>query len=63
MSKKTNKSYVKRLKITKSGKILAKKPGVNHFNAKESRESQLKRKRWTNFIMKPKARNRFLPND
>lgn len=57
---KTNKSYTKRLKITKTGKILAKKPGRNHFNAKESRAAQLHRKRWERFELKSKARSRFL---
>lgn len=38
---KTNKSFTKRLKITKNGKIVARKPGKNHFNAKEKRSSQL----------------------
>lgn len=38
---KTNKSFSKRLKLTRTGKIVARKPGKNHFNAKESRSSQL----------------------
>jgi len=57
---KTNKSYTKRLKVTKTGKILAKKPGGNHFNAKESRTNQLKQRKWKNFEMKNKAKARFL---
>ncbi|MEX0910361.1 MAG: 50S ribosomal protein L35 [Candidatus Paceibacterota bacterium] len=32
---KTNKSYTKRLKKTRTGKIIARKAGQNHFNAKE----------------------------
>jgi len=39
MAMKTNKSYMKRLKVTKSGKILGRKVGQNHFNAKESLQS------------------------
>ena len=57
---KTNKSYTKRLKVTKNGKILAKKPGRDHFNAKEGRQKQLSRKSWRLYILKPKARSRFL---
>lgn len=38
---KTNKSLTKRLKVTRKGKIIARKPGFNHFNAKQSRTSQL----------------------
>ena len=38
---KTNKSYSKRLKLTKNGKVISRKPGFNHFNAKQSRTTQL----------------------
>lgn len=57
---KTNKSYSKRLKVTKNGKVIARKPGQNHFNAKESRRTRLDRKRSTEFSMSAKDRNRFL---
>lgn len=40
-SMKTNKSFTKRLKLTRKGKIVARKPGQNHFNAKESRATQM----------------------
>jgi len=33
---KTNKSFLKRIKITGTGKILKRPPGQNHFNAKDS---------------------------
>ncbi len=58
---KTNKSFTKRLKITKRGKLLMKKSGSDHFNAKEGRESQLARKKWRPFHMSKKAQARFLP--
>ncbi len=45
MSIKTNKSFTKRLKVSKNGKIKARKTGQNHFNAKESRRSQLAKKK------------------
>ncbi len=32
---KTNKSYSKRIKKTRTGKLITRKPGQNHFNAKE----------------------------
>jgi len=57
---KTNKSYTKRLRVTKKGKIIARAPGQNHFNAKESRSKQMKQKRTVLFVMTHKARNRFL---
>jgi len=58
---KTNKSYSKRLKKTKTGKILARKAGKNHFNAKEKRSKQLGGKKPVNFRMKSKDINKFLP--
>lgn len=62
MAIKTNKSYLKRLKITKSGKILARKSGQNHFNTKERRAAQYAKKRKTEFHMSNKNRSRFLVN-
>ncbi len=57
---KTNKSYTKRLKVTKNGKVLARVPSHNHFNAKESRTKQLARKGVTPLKMTNKAKSRFL---
>lgn len=62
MSIKTNKSYTKRLRVTRKGKILARKPGLNHFNAKMSRVKQLHGKNEAEFHMTNKAKSRFLPN-
>jgi ribosomal protein L35 len=61
MSTKTNKSFTKRLKMTKTGKVLGRKPGFNHFNAKQSRTKQLAGKRAVPFVMTNKAKARFLP--
>ncbi|MEK7614373.1 MAG: 50S ribosomal protein L35 [Patescibacteria group bacterium] len=58
---KTNKSYSKRLRVTKNGKVLARKPGFNHFNAKQKRTKQLRGKKPTIFVMTSKQRSRFLP--
>jgi len=60
MSTKTNKSFTKRLKISKKGKISARKTGQNHFNAKESRRSQLSKKQGVAFPMSNKDKARFL---
>ncbi len=38
---KTNKSFSKRIKLTRKGKVIARSPGQNHFNAKESRSTQM----------------------
>jgi len=62
MAMKTNKSYSKRLKVTKSGRILSRKAGQNHFNAKESRSTQLKKKRGMPFVIGNKAKSRLLVN-
>lgn len=51
MAFKTNKSYSKRLKITRKGKILGRKAGQNHFNAKKSRSKQLNSKKLKSFQM------------
>lgn len=59
---KTNKSYRKRLKLTKSGKVLSRKTGQNHFNSKESRRSQLTKKGNNVFNMTMKDKSRFLSN-
>jgi len=59
---KTNKSYAKRLKVTKNGKVLVRKPGQNHFNAKESGEKNLLKRRRQNFPMTNKEESRFLVN-
>ncbi|MEK7464119.1 MAG: bL35 family ribosomal protein [Patescibacteria group bacterium] len=59
---KTNKSYLKRLKVTKNGKILARAKGQNHFNSKESRRAQLAKKRSMPFHMTAKEKSRFLIN-
>ncbi len=57
---KTNKAYMKRLKVTKNGKILSRKAGQNHYNAKEGRSKQLNKKRSVNFIMSNKTKSRFI---
>jgi len=38
---KTNKSFSKRIKVTKNGKLITRRPGQNHFNAKETRRAQM----------------------
>jgi len=60
---KTNKSLTKRLKVKKSGKIMARKAGIGHLNAKMSRRKQLGQKTEFVFIMTNKSKSRFLPNN
>ena len=57
---KTNKAFTKRLKITKNGKLIARKPGKNHFNAKESRNDQLNNNRSQVLVMTKKVSQRYI---
>jgi len=59
---KTNKSYTKRIKVTKNGKLIARKAGQNHFNAKQTGRTRLNRKRTQTITMSARAKNRFLAN-
>lgn len=58
---KTNKSLEKRLRVTKKGKVLARKPGQNHFNAKQKRSRQLQGKRLQAFDINKKTLGKYLP--
>ena len=58
---KTNKSYTKRIKVTKNGKLVARRPGQNHFNAKESGRKRLERKRPQILKYSKRVTRRFLP--
>ncbi len=50
---KTNKSYTKRIKVTRNGTLIARKPGQDHFNAKErGRTKGVKRR--SNLLTVPK---------
>jgi len=57
---KTNKSYSKRLRVTRRGKIVARVPGHNHFNAKESGSGRMRRRRQSSIHMNASDRSRFL---
>ncbi len=60
-SMKTNKSFTKRLRVTKKGKIISRVPGHNHFNAKESGTGRQRRRRQASTEMTSQDRSRFLP--
>jgi ribosomal protein L35 len=59
---KTNKSLTKRLKVTRKGKIIARKPGFNHFNAKQSRTKQLGARKGKELNLSNKVINTHLQN-
>jgi ribosomal protein L35 len=51
---------MKRLRVTKNGKILGRKEGQDHFNAKESGKKQMGKKGSVRITMTKKAQSRFL---
>jgi ribosomal protein L35 len=57
---KTNKSYTKRIKVTRNGKLVTRKPGQDHFNAKESGNSQTKKRRASSIQVSNRIRRSFL---
>ncbi|OHA90614.1 MAG: hypothetical protein A3F53_00630 [Candidatus Zambryskibacteria bacterium RIFCSPHIGHO2_12_FULL_48_10] len=59
---KTNKSYAKRLKVTKNGKLLSRKSGQNHFNSKDRRQAKSAKNRSVEFHISNKSASRFLVN-
>lgn len=58
---KTNKSYTKRIKVTKNGKIVARKAGQNHFNAKQTGRKRQSKKRTQLLTLSKRITRRFLP--
>lgn len=58
---KTNKSYTKRLRVTKKGKVLARKVGQNHFNSRDSAKKTLAKRRTQILNLSNKVKARFLP--
>ncbi|MBV9159432.1 MAG: 50S ribosomal protein L35 [Candidatus Kaiserbacteria bacterium] len=59
---KTNKSFTKRLRVTRKGKIVSRVPGHNHFNAKRSGAERRRKGRADSIVMTSDLRSRFLPN-
>lgn len=59
---KTNKSFLKRIKVTKNGKLVTRKIGQNHFNAKSNTRATLRKRGSVLITMKNKDRGRFLNN-
>ncbi|MBC7766854.1 hypothetical protein H7Y21_02585 [Arenimonas sp.] len=62
MAIKSNKSFSKRLKVSKNGKIKARVTGQNHFNAKNTGRQRIAKKRMVDFHMSNKDKRRFLVN-
>lgn len=58
---KTNKSYSKRIRVTRNGKLMARKPGQNHFNAKQSGSERTAKRGQVAIQLSARVRRRFLP--
>jgi len=58
---KSNKSFLKRLRVTRKGRLVSRTPGQNHFNAKRSGASTMRHKRAGSTQMTQQDRSRFLP--
>ncbi|MEA2701668.1 MAG: large subunit ribosomal protein [Candidatus Parcubacteria bacterium] len=57
---KTNKSYTKRIRVTKKGKLVARMPGQDHFNAKERGRTKGVKKRMQSLTVSNRVRRSFL---
>ncbi len=57
---KTNKSFTKRIKITRKGKLVSRKAGQNHFNAKERQTGRLGKRRPLLLELSKKVRQRYI---
>lgn len=57
---KTNKSYTKRIRVTKRKKLVARKSGQNHFNAKEGGRTKAVKNRPVALNVPKRIRRSFL---
>lgn len=57
---KTNKSYTKRIRVTKNGKLVARKAGQDHFNAKEGGRTKKVKKHPVDLTVPKRIRRQFL---
>ncbi|MCB9809071.1 50S ribosomal protein L35 [Candidatus Nomurabacteria bacterium] len=62
MANKTNKSYTKRISISKNGKLSVRKKGQNHFNGKKSGQQRIDDRSTQILELKPSDKARFLPH-
>lgn len=60
-SGKTNKSFAKRLRITRNRKVVSRTPGQGHFNAKETGSEKRSKKKRQNLNISKKNLGQYLP--
>lgn len=58
---KTNKSYTKRIRVTRNGKLMVRAKGQNHFNAKQTGAKRSAKRRQVTLVLTARVRRRFLP--
>jgi ribosomal protein L35 len=58
---KSNKSYLKRIRVTKKGKLMARKTGQGAFNSKERSSAKSGKKSMQSLKFNSALRRRFLP--
>ncbi len=58
---KTNKSFSKRVRVTKTGKLIARKSGQNHFNGKERGRTKGVKRRAVSLQLGKRLTRRFFP--
>lgn len=59
---KTNKSYTKRVRVTKNGKLMARRPGQNHYNGLESGGEKRNKAGEKSLSVNTRVRRRFFSN-
>jgi ribosomal protein L35 len=57
---KTNKSFSKRIRVTRTGKLVVRKSGQDHFNAKERGRTKGVKKRAASMPMTTRQKRNFL---
>ncbi len=58
---KTNKSFSKRVRVTRNGKLMARRPGQDHYNGLESGREKGNKSGMQGLKMTTAVRRRFLP--
>jgi ribosomal protein L35 len=58
---KSNKSFSRRIKVTKTGKLLCRPKGQCHFNSKDSSKKRMSKRGTEEISLNTKIKRRFLP--
>ena len=61
-SNKTNKSFAKRVKVTRTGKLITRTKGHGHYNSKKSGRERQADRRSTSLQLTPKQMQENLPH-